>query len=841
MPPAPPMLPGSYNFARAAWFQGIAATGSALGPVEIMAPGGESGAIARTQRRLSAHIQAQLAGSPGGIAAAFASGDRGAIAEADEAAMRDSGLTHLLSVSGLHVGAVIAGAYFLAISLLALWPWLALRVRLPVVSAGIAALAGVGYTLLTGAEVPTVRSCAGALLVLLALALGREPLSLRLLAVAALLVMLLWPEAVVGPSFQMSFASVLAIVSLHDSSAARRFLAPREESWWTRRGRGLAMLLLTGVVIELALMPVAFYHFHRAGLYGALANTLAIPLTTFVSMPLIALALLFDSAGAGTPLWWLAGKSVELLLALAHWTAARPGAVNHLPAMGEGRFIVFIGGALWLALWRGRVRLLGLIPATLAALSLTLLRPPDMLVSGDGRHAGITGAVDGKLLVLREGRSSYARDNLTEIAGMAGETVAMADWPGARCSRDFCAVDLARKGRTWHLLFARGFDPVAERDLAAACDVSDVVIAARWLPRSCRPRWLKADRTMLEQSGGLAIDLANRRIETVAGGEGRHGWWRPPTARPSARPQPRNWHRKAKNWQAGLNTKPNASCPSVSEPVRAQRASVIAPQQAGELALHLNIAGRIELWIVGGIGRIEPDHASLAAQVLERGFLAAHQRDDDLAITRVVGAADQRIIAIENPRLDHRIARHLKRIVLARAEQGGGHRQHRLALERLDRHTGGDAAMQRNLDDIVGRLARGCGFHQRCQSPAAQSRIAVRRSAGRCLGRDILGLLEHFESARAVGQAADEAALLERRDQPVHSRFRLEIKRFLHFLERRRDAGCFQPLLNEADQFVLLAREHAGLPLQARSSVNECGTIKQRFASRQAIPPFSSR
>ena len=532
MPPASPMLPGSYNFARTAWFNGISATGSALGPLEIVAPGGADGSIGRLQRGLSEHIHAQLPGSPGGIAAAFASGDRGGIAEGDEAAMRDSGLTHLLSVSGLHVSAVVAGGYFLTMGLLALWPWLALRVRLPVVAAGAGALSGIAYTLLTGAQVPTVRSCAGAILVMLALALGREPLSLRLLAIAALFVMLLWPEAVVGPSFQMSFASVLAIVALHGSAPSKRFLAPREEGWGMRSLRWLAMLVLTGLVIELALMPVAFYHFHRAGIYGALANTIAIPLTTFIAMPLIALALLLDSVGLGAPVWWLAGKSLEVLLGIAHWTAARPGAVNHIPAMGAARFILFVGGALWLALWRGRVRLFGLIPATAAAVSLLALEPPDLLISGDGRHVGIAGEAGESLLVLRDGRSSYALDTLTESAGMAGKALLLADWPGARCGIDYCTLVLKRGGRDWHLLIARGMHPVPERALAAACELSDVVIAARWLPRSCTPRWLKADRTMLGKTGGLAVDLGDGRIATVAQGEGEHGWWhetvRPP-------------------------------------------------------------------------------------------------------------------------------------------------------------------------------------------------------------------------------------------------------------------------------------------------------------------------
>ena len=530
MPPAPPMLPGGYDFARAAWFNGLAATGSALGPVTVLQSAPDGSGLSALQRSLSAHVRARLSGSPGTIAAAFASGDRGAIDPIDDQAMRDAGLTHLLSISGLHVSAVIAAGYLLALKLFGLWPWLALRVRLPLFAAATGAGVGIGYTLLTGAQVPTVRSCIGALLVLLALALGREPLSLRMLAVGAFLVLLLWPEALAGPSFQMSFAAVLAIVALHGSGPVRAFLAPREEAWWVRGLRRAAMLLLTGVVIELALMPIGLFHFHRAGVYGALANVIAIPLTTFVSMPLIALALLFDAVGAGAPFWWLAGKSLELLLGLAHWTAARPGAVTTLPAMGAGSMLLFVAGGLWLALWSGRVRLLGLAAALLGLLSLLTLRAPDVLVSGDGRHVGITGEAGGELLVLRDGRSDYARENLLELAGMAGAVRRLDEWPGARCNASFCALTLRRGGRDWRLLLSRGREPVPERQLAATCDAADIVIADRWLPRSCNPRLLKADRNLLAQTGGLAIDLEARRVTTVAASQGAHGWWHPAVA-----------------------------------------------------------------------------------------------------------------------------------------------------------------------------------------------------------------------------------------------------------------------------------------------------------------------
>lgn len=525
MPPAPPMLPGAYDFAANAWFRGLAATGSVLGKPDVLVASRGGNVLREWQHGLASYVRARLPGSAGAIAATFASGDRGGIPQADQDAMRDAGLTHLLSISGLHVSAVIAAAYFLLIRVLALWPWLALRTRLPLVAAGGAALAGIFYTLLTGAEVPTVRSCIGAVLVLGALALGRDPLSMRLVAAAAVFVMLFWPEAVAGPSFQLSFAAVIAIVALHSSAPPKAFLSPRDDGWLRRMARGTAMLLLTGVVIELALMPIGLFHFHRAGIYGALANVVAIPLTTFVSMPLIALALLLDLAHAGAPVWWLAGMSLDLLLAIAHLVARQPGAVTLLPTMGAGAFMLFAGGGLWLALWSGRVRLYGLVPVAFGVAGLALTAPPDLLITGDGRNVAIPGA-DDTLYVLREGRSDYTRDNLREMAGVEGEIVPFDQWRGAKCSPDFCSLALRRGGRIWRLLVARGQDPVDTMELAAACERADIVVADRWLPQSCRPHWIKADRSLLARTGGLSIDLASAKVASVADRQGRHGWER---------------------------------------------------------------------------------------------------------------------------------------------------------------------------------------------------------------------------------------------------------------------------------------------------------------------------
>lgn len=531
MPPAAPMLPGAYDFARAAWFDGLAATGSVIGEVRVLAPSHRGATLRGLQKSLADHVRSRLGGSAGTIAAAFASGDRGAIAESDEDAMRDAGLTHLLSISGLHVSALVGAVYWIVARLLALVPWIALRIRVPLAAALAGALAGLAYTLLTGAEVPTIRSCIGALLVLAALALGRDPLSLRMVAVGGLVVMLFWPEAVLGPSFQMSFAAVIAIIAFHSSAPVKAFLTGEHHGPLVRMARSLILLLVTGLVIELALMPIGLFHFHRAGVYGSLANVIAIPLTTFVTMPLIGIALMLDLGDAGAPVWWLVGKSLDLLLALAHFVAGQPGAVTMLPPVAPWTFILFLSGMLWLALWTGRVRLWGLAPTGLALVAMALTPTPDILVTGDGHHVGITGAGN-DLIVLRMGRGEYMRDNLLELAGMEGELRPLDAWREARCNDDFCVARLLRGGRRLTLLITRSRNYIDDLALAAACERADIVVADRRLPFSCRPRMLKADRTYLATTGGLSINLSSGHIRTVAETQGLQGWYRWPEPRP---------------------------------------------------------------------------------------------------------------------------------------------------------------------------------------------------------------------------------------------------------------------------------------------------------------------
>ena len=521
MPPNPAGVPGAYDFARAAWFLRLGATGRATPPVRVVTPGAVTDDGVRA--RLTRHIEAQLPGSVGGVAAAFVTGDVGAIGLADTVAMQRAGLAHLLSISGLHISAAVAATMLLVTRLLALWPWFALRVRVPLVAGAAAALAALGYTWLSGAEVPTIRSCAAALLVLAALALGREALTLRSVAVGAFVVLVAWPESLVGPSFQLSFAAVAAIVALHEHPAVKGWVSPREEARWRRLFREVASLVGTGLVVEIALLPIAVYHFHKEGLYGAFANIVAIPLSTFAIMPAEALALALDLVGLGAPFWWLTGRAIALLLWLARRTATAPGAVAMLPGMPDGAFVLMVAGGIWVTLWRTRVRWAGLVPFALGGIWALLTPAPDLIVTGDGQHVAMRVA-GGDLAILRDRSGDYTRDMLAVTGGIDGEPMLLDEQREARCSRDLCLVARVAGGRQWRVLATRSGYPIDAVELTAACAGADVVVSDRRLPRGCRPRWLRLDPATLARTGGVTVNFASGRIAMVRLAGDEHPW-----------------------------------------------------------------------------------------------------------------------------------------------------------------------------------------------------------------------------------------------------------------------------------------------------------------------------
>lgn len=510
-PPSGPPLPGGYDFSRYAWFEQLGATGVIRGPITLLSAAPPASSIAEALSRgrdaLTTHIQKTLPGTAGVLMAALVTGDRAAVPEQTTDDMRNSGLAHLLSISGLHIALVTGGVFILVRRLLCLLPALALRLPVKAIAAIAAAISAIGYTLLSGASVPTVRSCLATLTVLAGVFLGRQAISMRLVAWGATLILFVRPEALLNPSFQLSFAAVTGLIALYQSQLGRWLLPGHETPFPGRLARHGIGMLASGLVAEVMLAPIALFHFNQVGLYGLVANLIAIPLTSFWIMPAIAFALLMDALALGTYGYSLAGWGLDLLADTARFVASWPGSVAHWRLIPPGAFAVIMLGLLWLALWRTPLRWWGGLPLILG-LALSVIAPiPDLLIARDGRVLAVR-LQDGQLAFssLRRGRftrSSWLEDmGLVEGAHIADVNPELGVQSQCR-NENICRFLITTEGRLWRLLLIT--TPANNRQIVMACKASDIVVSSRYLPGACQPGLIKLGRKQLFETGAVAL------------------------------------------------------------------------------------------------------------------------------------------------------------------------------------------------------------------------------------------------------------------------------------------------------------------------------------------------
>jgi competence protein ComEC len=399
-PPLAPLRPGGYDFARDMYFQRIGASSYALGAIRTVAAPVMPGVWLRyasfidaLREAIDKRIRAVVPGDRGSIASALITGKRDAITTPVNDAMYISSLAHVLSISGYHM-AVVAGVVFFFIRAgLALIPSLASRHPIKKWAAGGALLAAAFYLLLSGAEVATQRSFIMIAIVLAGVMVDRPALTFRTLTVAAFGVLLLAPESVVHPSFQMSFAATLALIAAYQyglpwRANADSSLGARVALWG---GREIAGLILASLVAGLATTPYAAYHFHRLAPYGVIANLLAMPVVSAWVMPMGILGVLAMPFGFDAIFWRLMGDGLDWMIAVALWVTSLPGAVGRIQAFGSGPLLLGTAGLLLLCLLRTPLRWSGAVLALAASLWAVTAPRPDVLVAGDGQVAAVRG------------------------------------------------------------------------------------------------------------------------------------------------------------------------------------------------------------------------------------------------------------------------------------------------------------------------------------------------------------------------------------------------------------------------------------------------------------------
>ncbi|WP_353472290.1 ComEC/Rec2 family competence protein [Salipiger sp. H15] len=420
-PPGGPVEPGGFDFRRHAWFERIGAVGYSRTPVLLSAEAGGGQWLPRARLALSLHVQQRLPGEVGAFAAALMTGDRSGMGQMTVEALRRTNLAHLLAISGLHMG-LLTGFVFGAVRLLLLLPPRS-RHRWPgkKIAALAALAAAAGYLALSGGNVATQRAFIMVAVMLGAVLADLRALSLRAVALAALLVLGLRPEALLGPGFQMSFAATTALVSVFGTAWGARALPG-----WARPGLAL---LVSSSVASLATAPFSMAHFNLVSHYGLLANLLAVPAMGLVAVPMAVLAALLLPLGLDGPALQGMALGLRWILGVAQEIAGWEGAVGQVVAPGPAVLPLVTLGGLVLLLWQGSGRWAGAAPLFLGIGLWVQAERPALLISESGALVGVMTA-KGRALSQPAGEGFVAGLWL-ENDGQAGDQArAAALWPG---------------------------------------------------------------------------------------------------------------------------------------------------------------------------------------------------------------------------------------------------------------------------------------------------------------------------------------------------------------------------------------------------------------------------
>lgn len=397
-----PSVPGGFDFRRQAYFNGIGATGFALSSPSVLSSSCSFFTdLEKKREKVTAFFIHNMTPPLGAIAAALVTGDKAAIPDTIREDFINSGLAHILAISGLHLS-IIAGVVFLIIRRgISLIPYLNLVYNSKKIAAVGTILMSFLYLLLSGLGIPAQRSFLMISLVMGAILINRTALSMRTVAFAAFIVLLILPESLLGPSFQLSFAAVIALIAGYETwknPLAHWRIGGGRIRLFIVYGGGL---VFTSLLATLATLPFTIYLFHRFSLHAIEANLVAVPLTSLVIMPSALLTCLLTPFDLGGWSLWIFEKSLGLLIKIAATVAAWPGAnigVSHPPLFS---FICMILGALWLCLWQQSWRKWGLFPIAIGLLGMIWREPPHLLIDGQGKLVGL---YDNKILYVSSTR-----------------------------------------------------------------------------------------------------------------------------------------------------------------------------------------------------------------------------------------------------------------------------------------------------------------------------------------------------------------------------------------------------------------------------------------------------
>lgn len=516
-PSSSPVIPGGFDFRKYMYFQGIGAVGFSYGAPKILHGEGAS-TFQQVINRARNDIVTKLTENDeryGSVAAALLVGHRQAIYEEDNEALRSAGLAHMLAISGLHIG-LFFGVVFFAVRIgMAGFPGLALRYPIKNYAAVAAITAAAFYMMFAGATIPTQRAMMMMSLVFLAILINRTAFSMRLVAFAALLVLLTAPESLISPSFQMSFAAVTALVAFYRAIKPFWSTWHAQASWPRKLCLYVLGVMMTSLVASLATAPFALYHFHRFALLGVVANLLAMPVLAFVVMPMAVIyfiALPLDLGALVLPIM-LAG--IGFIIDTAHMVSSLDFATIHFRSWPAEYLALYALAFVVLMVGVGKIRY---VAAPLFAVFVVLVSAvprPDILVSDDSELLAIKAEGGGYVFsTLRKGR--FVREQWTEALALKDEQIIKWDEvEELSCDEHACRVDV--EGQKISVVYSPAV-------FLAECGWADLLISDRPLPYCASGQVIDRFDTYARGAAAVYVEGGDLKITYAVDKQVRRPW-----------------------------------------------------------------------------------------------------------------------------------------------------------------------------------------------------------------------------------------------------------------------------------------------------------------------------
>lgn len=513
-PPPQPSSPYAFDFQRHAYFQKIGAVGFTYGDIRIISSP-EPHWLSyfdhlrhKTEEKIEKAFEQIGRSDQKTLAIAFLTGNKQIIDEETHEIVRAAGLAHLLAISGLHIGLVSAIAFFSLRSLLAFIPPLALRYPIKKWAAVFAILSALVFTLITGGSTPTLRAFLMTSIVLVGVLIDRKAISLRTVAWAAIVILLVLPESLLGASFQLSFAAVTALVAYYENTQ-NNFKQHKVIQY-------VKGIFTSSLIATLATTPFAAYHFNRIALYGIASNLLAIPITVFWIMPFGLLSLCLMPFGFEKYSLFIMGWGIEALLWVANTTANIPYAQISVPYMGAGAIVLITFGGLFLCLFKYSLRKIA-FPLIACGVALSVFLPsPDIVINSNGKLSAIQ-SKNGQAYLSNLRYARYTQDSWLRSWGLEEHK------PQAFDEKLPCDTFGCRYTHPNGLVIGFNKSSLA---LEEDCLKTDILITPLSSPLSCtRPRHI-IDQHSLSQNGAHAVYLKDKQIiiKTVRDIRGNRPW-----------------------------------------------------------------------------------------------------------------------------------------------------------------------------------------------------------------------------------------------------------------------------------------------------------------------------